>query len=178
MGDLSFTPFCRKQAKPSLCQFFCHADKFTSFCRANKDFINVHERIMRRSYMYIFTVTHMYIICPVVLLFLKCISDHLCPKDILLIWKGHSDILKVHCTNIQKEGTSKDGPQLIFCATWPRRPDGYTIAFQFWTTNRFWYRFDVRNWNIIVVTSWPAWPSCAQNQLRTIAYILKFPKYY
>ena len=62
----------------------------------------------------------------------------------------------------------KDGPQLISCATWPRRPAGTTIAFQFRTPKRFWYRFYVRNWNVIVVTSWPARPSCAQNQLRTV----------
>ena len=63
---------------------------------------------------------------------------------------------------------TEDGPQLILCATWPRRPAGTTIAFQFRTSKRFWYRFYVRNWNVIVVNSWPARPSCAQNQLRTV----------
>ena len=28
--------------------------------------------------------------------------------------------------------------------------------------------FDVGNWNVIVVTSWPARPSCAQNQLMNV----------
>ena len=63
------------------------------------------------------------------------------------------------------------GPQLILCATWPRRPAGYSykIAFQFRTTKRFWCRFDVRKWNVIAaVTSWPARPSCVQNQLRIV----------
>ena len=79
------------------------------------------------------------------------------------------------CTNTQHIFTYyctilwfKDGPQLILRATWSRRPAGTTIAFQFRTSKRFWYRFYVRNWNVIVVTSWPARPSCAQNQLRTV----------
>ena len=43
-------------------------------------------------------------------------------------------------------GLIKDSPQLILCATWPRRPAGTTIAFQFRASKRFWYRFYVRNW--------------------------------
>ena len=47
------------------------------------------------------------------------------------------------------QGPLKDGPQLILCPTWPRKPAG-TIAFQFRTSKRFWYRFCVRNWKVIL----------------------------
>ena len=60
------------------------------------------------------------------------------------------------------------GPQLILCATWPRRPAGYNSIPIPHTSKRYQNSFDVRNWNAIVVTSWPARPSCAQNQLRTV----------
>ena len=59
----------------------------------------------------------------------------------------------------------KDGPQLCKLTSAQRGRAGQlvtTIAFQFHTSRRFWYSFDVRNWNDIVVTSWPARPRCAQ----------------
>ena len=62
----------------------------------------------------------------------------------------------------------KDGPLLIFAQLDRAGQLVTTIAFQFRTSKRFWYRFYVRNWNVIVVTSWPVRPSCAQNQLRTV----------
>ena len=64
-------------------------------------------------------------------------------------------------------GLAKDGPRLILCATWPRRPAGTTIAFQFRTSKRQRFSY-VRIWNVFAVTRWPARPSYAQNQLRTV----------
>ena len=47
-----------------------------------------------------------------------------------------------------------------------------TITFQFRTSKWYQNRFDVRNWNAIVVTSWPARRSCTQIQLRTVLKML------
>ena len=85
-------------------------------------------------------------------------------------WAGLTFSLEMRLVCLDKKMLNEfqDGPQLTLCATWPRRPAGTTIAFQFRTSKRFSYRFYVQNWNVIVVTSWPARPSCTQNQLRTI----------
>ena len=51
MGFLSFTSFCREQAKRSHCLFFCQACTFTSFCRAHND-IGTHFVVIQNNYKY------------------------------------------------------------------------------------------------------------------------------
>ena len=57
---------------------------------------------------------------------------------------------------------------LFFCLIYNSYFHFPIIFFFFFLLLLNWYRLDVWNWNCIVVISWPAWPSCAQNQLRTV----------
>ena len=50
----------------------------------------------------------------------------------------------------------KDGPQFILCTTWPRRPAGYNNSNPIPHIKAVPDRFDVWNYDAIVVTSWPA----------------------
>ena len=71
-------------------------------------------------------------------------------------------------THLSVQHSIKDGPQLILCATWPRRPAGYNNNIPILHIKVVPEPLCCVELECYCCTSWPARSSCAQNQLRTV----------